>query len=254
MGRFAIISDIHGNLAALHAVLASIDELGITEIVCLGDIVGYGPNPCECVDTVLDRCQTIVRGNHDGGVLERAQLSEFNGVARTALLWTRDALLPTHLKRLAALPTHAHLMGTAMCVHDSPQPGTAAYVHDARAAAFAFRGVETAICLLGHTHVPMAFEVQSLFHDDPVTPREISVRPLRDGDIVTLDPGSRYILNPGSVGQPRDSDPRASFAILDLNMGCFQLCRVPYDIAATQLATSAVGLPELLAHRLAIGA
>ncbi len=254
MGRVAVISDIHGNLAALNAVLECIDECGIAEIVCLGDIVGYGPNPRECVEVTLARCQTVVRGNHDDGVLDRAQLGDFNGMARTALLWTRAALLRSHLERIAALPLRAHLFGAVMCVHDSPQPGTAAYVHDVRAAAFAFRGLDSGICLLGHTHVPMVFSTQSLFPDDPLTPGDVDARLLRDGDVVELDPGSRYILNPGSVGQPRDSDPRASFGILDLDDATFRLRRAPYDIAATQQAALAAGLPAPLSQRLAIGA
>ncbi|MFO0874559.1 MAG: metallophosphoesterase family protein [Phycisphaerales bacterium] len=141
-----------------------------------------------------------------------------------------------------------------MCVHDSPQPGTAAYVHDARAAAFAFRGVESATCLLGHTHVPIAFETDSLSPEDVLTAKQVRARPLRDGDVVTLDPGCRYILNPGAVGQPRDCDPRASFAVLDLDQASFTLHREPYDIAGAQHATQAAGLPMLLAQRLAAGA
>lgn len=254
MSRFAIISDIHSNLHALQAVFARIDALGIRDVVCLGDVVGYGPNPGECVDLVLERCPTIVRGNHDEGVLDRASLADFNGVARSALVWTRQTLARRQIEHIARMPTVAHLCGAAMCVHDSPQPGTAAYVHDPRAAAVAFRGVENAMCLLGHTHVPVSFETDSLFPDEPLTAKQVRARPLRDGDVVQLDSGCRYILNPGAVGQPRDCDPRASFAVLDLNAGTFTVHRVEYDIAGAQHAMHVAGLPLLLAQRLAVGA
>jgi predicted phosphodiesterase len=254
MSRVAVISDIHGNLQALLAVLGALDELAVDEVVCLGDIVGYGPNPRECLELVAQRCQSIVRGNHDEGVLDRASLADFNGLARTALLWTRSVLASDHLEIIRRWPLRAHLRGAAMCVHDSPQPGTAAYVHDARASALAFRGLESAVCLLGHTHVPVAFETEVLFPDEPVTARQVRQRSLRDGDVVVLDAGCRYILNPGAVGQPRDADPRASFAVLDLGRGTFTLHRREYDIAGAQLAMQRAGLPLLLAERLAVGA
>jgi len=254
MSRVAIISDIHGNLQALLAVLGALEQMEVDEVVCLGDIVGYGPNPRECVELVAQRCQTIVRGNHDEGVLDRASLADFNGLARTALLWTRSVLSPEHLETIRRWPVRAHVRGAAMCVHDSPQPGTAAYVHDVRASALAFRGLEAAVCLLGHTHVPMGFETEVLFPEEPVSARQVRHRPLRDGDVVVLDPGCRYILNPGAVGQPRDADPRASFAVLDLKQGTFTLHRQEYDIAGAQLAMQGAGLPLLLAQRLAVGA
>ncbi len=254
MSRFAIISDVHGNLAALRAVMARVDAMGLRDVICLGDIVGYGPHPGECVDLVLSRCSTIVRGNHDDGVLDRASLGDFNGVARTALVWTRSVLTRPQIEQIARLPTTAHVCGAAMCVHDSPQPGTAAYVHDARAAAIAFRGVEAPICLLGHTHVPALFETDSLSPSDRLAAKDVRATLLRDGDVVRVDPGCRYILNPGAVGQPRDCDPRASFAVLDLDEGTFSLHREEYDIAAAQRATQEAGLPMTLAQRLAAGA
>lgn len=254
MSRVAIISDIHGNLQALLAVLCAIDELDVEDVVCLGDVVGYGPNPRECLELVAQRCAAVVRGNHDDGVLDRASLADFNGLARTALMWTREVLGPAHLETIQRWPRQSHVRGAAMCVHDSPQPGTAAYVHEPRAAALAFRGLEAAVCLLGHTHVPVSFQTDVLFPDEPVSPRQVRQRALRDGDVVELDPGSRYILNPGAVGQPRDADPRASFGILDLRAGTFTLHRREYDIAGAQHAMQVAGLPLLLAQRLAMGA
>lgn len=254
MSRFAVISDVHGNLHALHAVLSRIDRLNVDEIICLGDIVGYGPHPAACLDLLLSRCATIVRGNHDEAVLEHANLWTFNGHARAAILWTKRVLEPAQIHAIARLPQIAHVAGMAMCVHDSPIPNNSGYIYDARAAAVAFRGVESAICLLGHTHVPMAFGTDSLVAEEPVNPRNVMVEQLTEGSVIRMDPGSRYILNPGAVGQPRDSDPRASFAILDLGQGTFTLHREPYDIAAAQEATFKAGLPAILAERLALGA
>lgn len=254
MSRVAIISDIHGNLHALLAVLAAIDETEVDQLICLGDVIGYGPHPRECLDLVNQRCGVIVRGNHDEGVLDRAPLADFNGLARAALVWTRSVLDRARIDAVYRWPTVAHLHGAAMCVHDSPQPGTGAYVHDERAAAQAFRGLESAVCLLGHTHVPACFETDVLAPEEPVNMRQVRARALRDGDVVELDPGCRYILNPGAVGQPRDADPRAAFGILDLGRGTFSLHRRPYDIAGAQIAMQRAGLPVLLAQRLSVGA
>jgi predicted phosphodiesterase len=252
--RIAVISDIHGNLHALLAVLSRLDQLGVDDVVCLGDVVGYGPNPRECFDLASERCSAIVRGNHDEGVLDRASLADFNGLARAALVWTRSALDRPRIEAIAKWPISVPLRGFATCVHDSPHPGTAAYVHDARAAAYAFRGLEMAVCLVGHTHVPVSFECEAMYSGDAIDPRSVRARPLRHGDVVELDPGCRYILNPGAVGQPRDADPRASFAVLDLDRCTFTLHRESYDIAGAQIAMQRAGLPTLLAQRLAVGA
>lgn len=254
MSRFAVISDIHGNLHALHAVLSRIDRLGVDDIICLGDIVGYGPHPAACLDLVLSRCGAIVRGNHDDAVMEHANLWGFNGAARAAIIWTKRVLEAGHLHEIGNLPQITHVSGIAMCVHDTPIPASGGYLHDARAAAPAFRGVDTAICLVGHTHVPMAFGTDALLPEERVLPSQVAVQRLSDGSVVELDPGCRYILNPGAVGQPRDSDPRASFAVLDLGAGTFSLYREEYDIASAQEATRSAGLPTVLAERLTIGA
>ena len=254
MSRFAVISDIHGNLHALHAVLSRIDRMGVDDIICLGDVVGYGPHPAACLDLILSRCGTLVRGNHDEAVLEHANLWTFNGHARAAILWTKRVLEPGQIRAIARLPQIAHVAGMALCVHDTPAPTATGYLYDARAAAAGFRGVDSAVCLVGHTHVPMAFETDSLIPEEPVDASDVRVEPLAEGSVVRLDPGCRYILNPGAVGQPRDSDPRASFAVLDLGRGTFSLHREAYDIAAAQEATCKAGLPTVLAERLAVGA
>ncbi len=254
MSRYAIISDIHGNLHALEAVLHEIDSLGITEIVCLGDVVGYGPNPRECLDLVMESCRQTVRGNHDEAAVNLAAASTFNGSAKTAIMWTRSALLKRHVDMLRLLPHIAYIDDVALCVHDCPVPGPTDYVHDPRMAAIAFQGFETQVCLLGHTHVPAVFEAPSLNPEDRVSASEINVWMLSDRQGVRFRDGCRYICNPGSVGQPRDADPRASFAVLDLSRETFDLHRVAYDIDGAQFAAAIAGLPNILAERLAIGA
>jgi predicted phosphodiesterase len=256
MSRLAIISDIHGNLFAFRAVLARMGGLGVDEVVCLGDVVGYGPHPGECLDLVVRYCSSAVRGNHDQAVVDLNFANTFNGAAREAIYWTRDVLGPLHLSALNKLPPIATIGedGSITCVHDNPAPGPTDYVHDKNVAALAFRGVATHVCLIGHTHVPMVFEAPD---DDPLSEYTscnlTAYLPVHEVEI-KLEPGKRYICNPGSVGQPRDCDPRASFAILDTAARTFTVHRTPYDIAAAQAATMQAGLPTILADRLAIGA
>ncbi|MBT8484244.1 MAG: metallophosphoesterase family protein [Phycisphaerales bacterium] len=254
MSRYAIISDIHGNLFALQAVLARMSDLDVTEVVCLGDIVGYGPYPGECLDLTVKYSQTIVQGNHDEAVVDPLCADAFNGAAREAIFWTRDVLGPLHLNALNQLPLVASLGpgNEIFCVHDSPHDTPTRYVHDKQIAALAFAGVTTPICLLGHTHMPMVFEAPMA--DQPLTAPQITAYiPNHEVDIVLRD-DCRYICNPGSVGQPRDCDPRASFAVYDTATRTFTVHRVEYDVAAAQAATQQAGLPTILADRLAIGA
>jgi len=254
MSQYAVISDIHGNLHALQSVLTRLESMNLRDVICLGDIVGYGPHPGACLDLVGSRCAWIVRGNHDDGIVDAARIAEFNGNARRALLWTRTVLTDEQIEMLSKVPTSAHVAGAAFCIHDTPVSGTGGYLHEARAAAQAFGAFDAPICLVGHTHVPIVFEADCFMGDEPIQPAQIKVRRLGDGDVVELDPSCRYILNPGAVGQPRDGDPRASFAVLDLGAGTFTLHREPYDVDAAQAATIAAGLPTVLAERLAVGA
>jgi len=256
MNRYAVISDIHGNLYALQAAIARIATLQIDEVICLGDIVGYGPHPGECLDLVVKYCTHVVQGNHDEAVVDPDCADAFNGAAREAIYWTRDVLGPLHLNALNQLRSHQRLGPDecVMCVHDNPYPGPTDYVHDKQIAALAFRGVNTHICLLGHTHVPMVFEAPGSNPEEELTAASLTAYiPGHEVDI-RLEPGQRYICNPGSVGQPRDCDPRASFAVLDLSRQTFTVYREEYDVAAAQAATQQAGLPTILADRLAIGA
>jgi predicted phosphodiesterase len=253
MGRYAVISDIHGNLHALEAVLSRIDEMGILDLICLGDIVGYGPFPGRCVDLVVKCCSTVVRGNHDDAVINPEREAEFNGPARTAIAWTREVLGPLHMDAICRIRKIEHPADPVMCIHDSPVEAPTDYVHDAGIAAEAFGGFEKTMCLLGHTHVPMVFEAATRTKVG-LSARDVIAHIPQPDLPVPINPGCRYICNPGSVGQPRDADPRASFAVLDLDAGMFTIHRQEYDVDAAQLATHQAGLPTVLAERLAIGA
>jgi predicted phosphodiesterase len=203
-----VISDIHGNLHALEAVLSRIEGMGINEIICLGDIVGYGPYPGRCVDLVVKCCSTVVRGNHDDAVINPEREMEFNGPARTAIAWTRGVLGPLHLDALCRIREIEELDKTVMCIHDSPADAPTDYVHDAGIAAGAFSGFALPVCLLGHTHVPMIFEAPA-DSDGALTALEVTARVPRAEEPLAMGGEFRYICNPGSVGQPRDADPRA---------------------------------------------
>lgn len=255
MRRYAVISDIHGNLHALEAVLAEIARMGISKIICLGDVVGYGPFPDRCIDLVIKCCSTAIRGNHDDAVINPQLEEEFNGPAKEAIAWSRGVLGPLHLDALCRLREIEHPHESVMCVHDCPVAAATDYVYDTHIAAIAFGGVNTPICLLGHTHVPMVFEAPPA--DDSkgeLTARDVVAHVTPDGEPIALAQDRRYICNPGSVGQPRDADPRASFAVLDLDQHTFTVHRTDYDIDAARLATQQAGLPTVLADRLAIGA
>jgi predicted phosphodiesterase len=253
MSRYAIISDIHGNLQALETVLYAIADLDVHEVVCLGDIVGYGPAPDACIDLVTRCCSITVRGNHDEAVIDPVIASEFNGAAQEAIHWTRRVLGPLHLNALTRLKQFEYIGEEIMCVHDCPAPAPTDYVHDKVIASMAFIGVDRPICLLGHTHVPIVFEAEAM-NGRILKAVDLIAHLPRDGEPIQLSPEKRFICNPGSVGQPRDADPRASFAVLDMDEWTFTVHRREYDIASVQRDTLRVGLPVILADRLAIGA
>ncbi len=250
--RFGIISDIHGNLLALESVLAELDAAGIDRLICLGDVVGYGPDPIECLDLVFDRDAVMVIGNHEEAMLRPEIAKSFRDVAREAIEWTSrriQTLRPDLIDRIERLPGMVYLESDLMLVHDSPIPGGRRYLINEAAAGPAFRGVDTSVCLVGHTHLPGCFRRRNDHHDSMV-----ESRPGAPGVSVRLDPDARYILNPGSVGQPRDGDPRAAYAILDLEAREISWRRAGYDIPAAQSRALASGLPARAAERLALGA
>jgi predicted phosphodiesterase len=252
--RFGVISDIHGNFHALQAVLCRLGAMQVDEIICLGDIVGYGPNPAACLDLVYKHCLVIVRGNHDEAVVNPDVAMGFNGPARDAIGWTRQQLGPLQLDALHRMKATAVVERSVLCTHASPVSGPDDYVHDKRAAAVAFGGLDRPVCMLGHTHVPMIFEAPADDGGAMPAPAELIAYLPRAGENHELAPDRRYILNPGSVGQPRDCDPRASFAVFDSKAKSFTVFRQEYDILAAQQASERAGLPTVLADRLAVGA
>lgn len=254
MNRYAVISDIHGNLHAMHAVLNRISKLKVDGVICLGDIVGYGPFPGECLDLAVRSCMVLIQGNHDLGAVDPKVAGTFNYAAKAALDWTRTKLGPLHLNALCRLPHVAFIEKNVQCVHDNPAPGPSDYVSRPEVAAVAMAHAERRICLVGHTHVPMVFSAPESAFTKSVGLCDITAIVPGDGAAVQLHDECRYICNPGSVGQPRDADPRASFAVLDLGQGTFTVHREEYDIDAAQMATQRAGLPFVLAERLAIGA
>jgi predicted phosphodiesterase len=238
--RIAVLSDIHANLPALEAVLAALGP--VDAVWHLGDVVGYGPHPDEVVARLRELGAVGVRGNHDAAVGDLGMAEWFNADAQRAIAWTAGRISPETRAWLAGLPERAEL-GEMTLVHGSPRDATWEYIMttpDARANLAAFA---TPYCLFGHTHVPAAWrEVDGRV--EPLGPTHGSVLPLD---------GRRLLLNPGSVGQPRDGDPRASAAILDTAASTLTWHRVAYPIATTRADIRAVGLPGWLADRLVDG-
>lgn len=254
--RLGIVSDIHGNRFALEATLRSLDDLGVDRMICLGDVVGYGPDPESCLDLLLERNAFIVLGNHEEAVLDPRVALGFRDIAREAIDWTRRRLRrqrPDLLERLSSMPGMGYIGGALMCVHDSPVPGGRRYLVEPEDAVGAFRGVDVPICLVGHTHLPAAFRLHSGGAADGASTR-VESSPRRSLETISIDPEDRWIVNPGAVGQPRDGDPRASFGVLDLIEGTMSWKRVAYDVASAQQRAIDAGLPLRTAERLAVGA
>ena len=241
--RYAILADIHGNLAALRAVLEDIPKRGkVQAIWCLGDIVGYGPEPGECINLLRKLDAVCVAGNHDHGVLGKIDMIYFNPLAAEAIEWTAERLNPVDVRYLEDLPNSIE-KGDFTLVHGSPSSPIFEYVLSTGSAERNFNFFQTKYCLVGHTHVPAAFRQG----DKGVSaPRIVPEQGLLLGE-------EKVIFNPGAVGQPRDGDPRASYAIYDSADGLMRLFRVEYDIRATQDKMMQVGLPLQLIMRLEQG-
>jgi diadenosine tetraphosphatase ApaH/serine/threonine PP2A family protein phosphatase len=241
--RIVLVSDIHSNAVALQAVRAALPIYH--ELWCLGDTIGYGPEPNECVDQVRALAKHVLTGNHDLASLGLVSLVDFNALARAANLWNNEQLKPEQRAFMQDLPAHLPLPPQVTLAHASPRDPIWEYILDPETARMNLRYFDTPICFVGHTHVPMVFAL----HGDG----SIEFRRGAPGEIVQLKPESRYIINPGSVGQPRDGDPRAAYAVWDTEAQIVRFNRVEYDIVATQRKMQAAGLPELLAERLSFG-
>ena len=241
--RYAIMADIHANLAAFNAVLDDMEQRGgVEEIWCLGDIVGYGPDPHECIERLQRYNHVCVAGNHDWAAIGKISTAEFNPDAALACQWTTRQLSQADIQYLETLPLTIDKDKFTL-VHGSPREPIWEYVISTGIARENFNFFQSPYCLVGHSHVPLIFKEE----DGSCTfSRLVANIGLALGE-------SRLIINPGGVGQPRDGDPRASYAIYDSDTRIVKLYRIPYDVAATQDKMMAKGLPVRLAVRLQQG-
>lgn len=242
--RYAVLSDVHGNLEALEVVLADVERQRPDAVVCLGDTVGYGPDPNECASRVQALGGPVLAGNHDLAAAGTLGVTDFSPLARQAIEWTIGVVSSETRRWLASLPARLetpHFLG----VHGSPRDPIEEYILDLPTSLAIFSEHLFSLCLVGHSHVPGAFVLQA---DGTVSARELPT-----GKPVPLVVTSRYIINVGSVGQPRDGDSRAGYVLLDADAATVTLRRLPYTILATQEKMTARGLPIQLAQRLAVG-
>jgi predicted phosphodiesterase len=241
--RFAFISDIHANLEALEAVLADIDKKETDEILCLGDVVGYGANPNECAEIIAKRCKSVLLGNHDAVATNLLTTQHFNVHAKIAIEWTTQTLTQSNKTFLAALPV-SKTTDLITMAHSTPyEPGMWYYITSLEEAAYNFQFFDTKICLVGHTHIPMIIVLDG---------EEIYVHPEKQISYNERE-DRRLLINIGSVGQPRDRIPDSSYGILDTDEKTFTLYRIPYDILKAQSKMKKIKMPDFLINRLAEG-
>lgn len=245
--RYLVLSDIHANLEALEAVLAAAGDLACDQTLVLGDLVGYGPDPNAVTDRVRDLAPAaIVRGNHDKVTAGVEDAEGFNRIARRAAEWTLATLSPENRSFLGALPSGPQVVDdwVEIC-HGTPRDEDE-YIASDLDALRALKEATRPVCLFGHTHIPVAYRLKRDEFD-------LLMRGSDGTEEITIDAGASYLLNPGSVGQPRDGDPRAAFVFIDTASPLVRWIRVPYDLARTQAKLTAAGLPLPLAERLALG-
>jgi diadenosine tetraphosphatase ApaH/serine/threonine PP2A family protein phosphatase len=245
--RYLVLADIHANIEALDACLADATTRKYDRTLVLGDLVGYGPDP----GTAIERVRAlepfaIVRGNHDKVACGLDSANDFNAIAKSAALWTHDILSPAHRDWLAALPQGPRQVDELIEIcHGSPFDEDA-YIFDELDALRALKASVRPLCLFGHTHCPIAFELAEDTLESTAPSPPLAVQFFLIGQ-------SKYLLNPGAVGQPRDGDPRAAYAIVDIENRRVELFRLKYPVEQTQAKVIKAGLPEVLAQRLAVG-
>jgi predicted phosphodiesterase len=238
--RIAIFGDIHANLEAFEVVLADAREQGCTSYICLGDVVGYNANPRECLEIVQELKCPVVKGNHDDYASSDSSLESFNPLAEVAIQWTRDQLAPAEKFWLGELPFISKIGGFTVVHASLDDPAGWGYVLNQLDAAASFSKQTTDLCFFGHTHTPRAYIKDSSVVGLPF-------------EQLILEPGKRYFVNAGSVGQPRDGDWRAAYVVFDEEKRVIRLRRLRYDLAKTQGKIMKAGLPPRLADRLAFG-
>lgn len=238
--KFAILGDIHGNLEALQRVVEDARMHGVTDFACVGDVVGYNANPSEAVDIIRDLNCMVVKGNHDHYCVNHEGLEDFHPLAAKVVEWTRNQLTPDQIDYLRGLPMSLVRDGFTLVHSTLDMPEKWGYVFDSLDADASFNYQTTMACFHGHTHLPVCYEKQ-----ERVTRFEFTR--------VRLVMGKRYFINVGSVGQPRDGDPRAAYVIYQTRTREVELRRVPYDYARTGEKIRQAGLPDRLARRLEVG-
>lgn len=242
--RYAIISDIHGNLPAFEQVLTALAQECIDQYLCLGDIVGYGASPNECCERVRQSGAMSIRGNHDEAIVRPGKEDWFNPEGRVCLLWTREQLTLQNCQWLASLDSTAQADGIFLCHGSIPDPDY--YTITPQQATYSFQAMTMSLAFFGHTHYAEWFaydggEQLPSQHSHP------------EGGICPLEEGCQYLINPGAVGQPRDGNPQASFAIYDDDRREVTIRRIDYDVDAAQQKMFAAGLPQSMAFRLSLG-
>ena len=247
--RFLILSDIHSNIDALDAVLARVQRSSYDRLLVLGDLVGYGASPNEVVNRIFDlKPDAIIRGNHDKVATGAKGIDSFNRIAAEAARWTQKVLTPENRSRVAALPAGPKNVDREVEICHGAPSDEDTYVSDETSAAAAIESAHRPICFFGHTHIPVAYVKNgnnlSVLHLQPRGP---------EATVVKIVKKNRYLINPGSIGQPRDTDPRASYATYDSRKQRAEIRRVPYQIDLAQQRIAEVGLPESLAFRLGLG-
>lgn len=239
--RYAVLSDVHANLEALDAVLKSVEQTGAEDVLFLGDAVGYGPNPNECIDLLVSTCKVLLAGNHDWGAIGLTDSTYFNAYARDALEWTKGVITGENKNMLRSFPVKKALRDEdILLVHSTPkEPEEWHYLLTLWDAEINFQYLDNRFCFLGHSHQP--FIIEKLPSGELITYK----------DSTRIKERSKYIINAGSVGQPRDGDPRACFVIIDDEN--VEIIRVPYDIVSVQNKMKKEHLPDRLIERLSIG-
>lgn len=241
--RVVIVSDIHSNIVALETVLEAAGQYDA--LWCLGDTIGYGPRPNECIAAVMAHSTVAIGGNHDLACLGKVDLTDFNPEARRANIWNGEQLTPEHRAWLEELPIETRIDERFVAAHGSPREPVWEYLIQPEQAIENFPLFDTQVCLIGHSHIQLGFRLR---------PNGICERWLPEaGETLDLGTTERFFINPGSVGQPRDQNPRAAYAILDTETGSIEFQRVAYDIAKTQQQMREVGLPTVLIRRLEYG-
>jgi predicted phosphodiesterase len=231
--RIAVISDIHSNLEALTRSMEIIDTQSVDEIVCLGDVIGYGANPNECIEIVRQRCSVVVKGNHEDAVENISMTEHFTDNARAAIFWTRKHLTENNFDYLHTLPL-THTIDDLFFVHASPyNPSEWQYIFSDSDASDAFSCFSELICFIGHTHIPALFS--------------------KDGRLSKVKKGKRFIINVGSIGQPRDRNTDLSFGVFDTATWTYENIRSPYDMETAALKILKTTLPPKLGQRLLLG-